>query len=61
MLPFFKSKRDFLQTAVVWISGPAGILLGGVLLAYGVRFIELPIDKIGGTLILLIGLKMLFF
>ncbi|HEY3374111.1 MAG TPA: hypothetical protein VGK02_03495 [Candidatus Aquicultor sp.] len=55
------TKHDLLQTVIVFICGPTGVLLGGLLLAYGIRFINLPIDKIGGVLIVLISLKMMFF
>ncbi|MBS3909053.1 MAG: hypothetical protein KGZ93_05435 [Actinobacteria bacterium] len=55
------AKQDFAQTAIVLVCDPVGVTAGGMLLAYGIRFVKLPLNIIGGIIVILIGLKMVFF
>lgn len=53
------TKHDLLQTVTVFVSGPTGCFVGGLLLAYGVRFVKMPMHLIGGVLVILISIKMI--
>ncbi len=54
-------KGDLNQVLTVYLAGPTlGITSGGLLIAYGVRYSKLPLNKIGGILLIFIGLKMIF-
>ncbi|MDI6816113.1 MAG: hypothetical protein QME41_02825 [Actinomycetota bacterium] len=55
------AKKDFVQTAIVIVCDPVGVVAGGILLGYGIRFVKLPLNIIGGVIVILIGLKMIFF
>jgi len=55
------AKQDFVQTAIVIACDPVGVVAGGMLLGYGIRFVKLPLNIIGGIIVILIGLKMIFF
>jgi|Deesub1362A_J573_1020465.scaffolds.fasta_scaffold11052_3 small neutral amino acid transporter SnatA (MarC family) len=55
-------KGDLLQVLTVYLAGPIfGITLGGFLLAFGFKISKLPLNKVGSLLLLLIGIKMIFF
>lgn len=55
-------KGDLLQVLTVYLAGPIfGITLGGILLAFGFKISKLPLNKVGSLLLLIIGIKMIFF
>ncbi len=52
--------RDVGQVITVYLAGPLlGIFLGGILMAYGVKYAKLPLNRIGGILLLFIGIVMI--
>ncbi|MHB0976778.1 MAG: hypothetical protein ACYC1U_06245 [Candidatus Aquicultorales bacterium] len=53
------AKNDLLQALAAFIGGPLGILLGGILLSAGLRMFALPVEKIGGSIVLAIGAWMI--
>ncbi len=54
-------RGDWGQVLTVYLAGPVlGIVLGGVLLAYGFKLTRLPPNKVGALLLFFVGVKMIF-